>query len=435
LTNQTPSPQPFESGNQPTVYRASWVCPVDRPPIQDGFVEIRDEPRRLNGTFSRPVIADVGRLVDYQGPIEEVKDLGDGAIIPGLINAHSHLEFSSLPKPLGQSGIDFTDWIRLIVKTRSDSNDSSPAKKSAAIKLGIDQSVRAGVAAVGEIATMPFELSDYDSDAPISILHFLEQLGSDEAILNPRGEQLQSHLSKSSQYGFRDAHASFGASPHAPYSCNPKLVEQICRIAAANNSIVAMHLAETKQERQLLESGSGEFVELLKDFGVWDPGLFDSSRSILSTLQVLSKCRSLIVHGNYLKEHELDFIAKHRQTMSIVFCPRTHAFFEHDVYRIEKILDRGIGLAVGTDSLASNPDLDLFEELKHISKSFPQMASEQILKLGTANGASAIGMDCELGTLTPGKLGVVGFVESTNVDSNVPVGDWLFSPNSNCRRI
>ena len=436
MTNQTPSPKSVQPGNLPTVYRASWVCPVDGPPIQNGFVEIKDEPGDgLNEGFDRRVIANVGRFADYQGPSQRVDDLGDGAIIPGLINAHSHLEFSDLPKPLGEPGIDFTDWIRLIVKSRSDSNDSSPAKKSAAIKLGIDQSVRSGVAAVGEIATMPFELSDYASNAPISILHFLEQLGSDEADLDARREQLESHLGKSSQYGFRVSQSSFGASPHAPYSCHPKLVEQICRIAKANKSLVAMHLAETKPERELLESRSGEFVELLKDFGVWNPDLFGSDRSILSTLQVLSKCRSLVVHGNYLNEQELDFIAGHRESMSIVFCPRTHAFFEHEAYPIQKILDRGIGVAVGTDSLASNPDLDLFEELKQIAKSFPQLGSEQILKLGTANGAAAIGMASQLGTLTPGKSAVMGFVESTDVESNESVEGWLFSPTSSCRRI
>ena len=447
MTNQTPSPI-AEPGNLPTVYRASWVCPVDGPPIQNGFVEIKDEPGDgLNEGFDRRVIANVGRFADYQGPSQRVDDLGDGAIIPGLINAHSHLEFSDLPKPLGQAGIGFTDWIRLIVKSRSDSNDGSPTRKSAAIKLGIEQSVRSGVAAVGEIATMPFELSDYASNAPISILHFLEQLGSDEAVLDARGKQLSIHLGRSSlkpgqaqesadgASGIRLAESSFGASPHAPYSCHPKLVEQICRIAAANKSIVAMHLAETKQERELLESGSGDFVELLKDFGVWNPDLFSSDRSILSTLQVLSKCRSMIVHGNYLNEQELDFIAKHRESMSIVFCPRTHAFFKHDSYPIQKILDRGIGVAVGTDSLASNPDLDLFEELKQIAKSFPQIGSEQILKLGTANGAAAIGMASQLGTLTPGKSAVMGFVESTDADSNGPLEGWLFSSTSNCRRI
>ena len=447
MTNQTPSPKPEQPGH-PTVYRASWVCPVDRPPIQNGCVVVKDEPGDgLNQGFDRRVIANVCRFEDYQGPSQQVIDLGDGAIVPGLINAHSHLEFSDLPKPLGQTGIGFTDWIRLIVQSRNDSNDGSPARKSAAIKLGIEQSVRSGVAAVGEIATMPFELSDYASNAPISILHFLEQLGSDEAVLDAQAEQLASHLSTpilssgpaqdsaDGASGIRLAQSSFGASPHAPYSCHPKLVEQICRIAAAQKSIVAMHLAETKQERELLESRSGNFVELLKDFGVWNPEFFSSSRSVLSTLQTLSSCRSLIVHGNYLSEAELDFIAGHRETMSIVFCPRTHAFFKHDSYPLQQILDRGIGLAVGTDSLASNPDLDLFEELKQIAKSFPQLGSEQILKLGTANGAAAIGMASQLGTLTPGKSAVLGFVESTDADSSGPLEGWLFSPTSNCRRI
>ena len=425
MTNKTLN---SNSGNSPTVYRASWVCPVDRAPIENGFVEVDSDDR----------ITNVGSIADYQSPHQQIIDLGDGAIIPGLINAHCHLEFSDLPSPLGQPGIRFTDWIRLIVKSRADSNEQSPAKKSNAIKQGIEQSVRSGVVGIGEICTSPFELADYDCQIPVSFIHFLEQLGSDEAKFKDQRDTLSRHLKMSNSNSAHDESMSgqaFGASPHAPYSCHPKLVEQMCVLAAENNRIVAMHLAETKAERELLDSQSGDFVELLKDFGVWNPSVFPEDRSILSTLATLSKCRSLIIHGNYLNDSELDFVAQHRDRMTIVFCPRTHAFFEHDEYPLEKIFERKIQIAIGTDSLASNPDLDMFAELKEVARTFPSLSAEQILRLGTINGAAAIGFDSQLGTLTPGKNAALCFVQKNNSDPEKPINDWLLSPSSSCRRV
>lgn len=425
MTNQTLN---SNAGESPKVYRASWVCSVDRPPIKNGFVEV-DSNR----------ITNVGSIANYQGPRQRIVDLGDGAIIPGLINAHCHLEFSDLPRPLGEPGIRFTDWIRLIVKSRADSNEQSPDKKSNAIKQGIEQSAHSGVAGIGEICTLPFEQGAYDCQTPISILHFLEQLGSDQSALENQQAQLLKHLNRSSVDSVENeslkAQTTFGASPHAPYSCHPKLVEQMCRLAAENNRIVAMHLAETKAERELLDSQSGDFVELLKDFGVWNPNAFPKDRSIFSTLATLSKTKSLIVHGNYLNEAELDFVAQHRDHMNVVFCPRTHAFFEHDAYPLNEILERKIEVAIGTDSLASNPDLNLFAELKEVARSFPQLAAEQVLKFGTINGAAAIGYDSQLGTLAPGKAAALCFVEQSEGDTASPINEWLFGPSSRCRRL
>jgi len=422
LTNQT-------LRNSPAVYRASWVCPVGRAPIENGVVEVA----------SNNEITGVGSFADYDGPSERVVDLGDGAIIPGLVNAHCHLEFSDLPCPLGQPGIRFADWIGLIVKSRADSNQQSATKKSAAIGQGIDQSVQSGVVGIGEICTSPFDPGDYASRTPVWILHFLEQLGSDETLLEKHRDQLSKHLDESSSDSAENesliGQTLFGASPHAPYSCHPELVEQMCQLAAKNNRVVAMHLAETKAERELLDSQSGDFVELLKDFGVWNPKVFPNDRSILSTLATLSQCKSLIVHGNYLNDSELDFIAQHREHMKIVFCPRTHAYFQHDEYPLKRILKREIEIALGTDSLASNPDLDLFSELKEVAKLFPQLTAEQILKMGTSNGAAALGLDSSLGTLKPGKAAALCFVEQGSGDPASPINDWLLLPASSCRRI
>ena len=403
-------------------YRASWVCPVDRPPIQNGFVGIQNGSIQTVDSFSK-----------FSGLASLVTDLGDGAIIPGLINAHTHLEFSDLEKPLGQPGIKFTDWIRLIVKSRIDSNAAPTDNKHRAIVQGLNETVDSGVVAVGEIATMPFELKDYASKRQIATLCFLEQLGSDPATFSDKRLELENFLSAQT-VGKTTGNASFefGASAHAPYSCPPALVNQICDQAFSQDRIVAMHLAETLQEREFLEFQAGEFVELLKDFGAWNPAV-SPVRSVLSILKKLSKGRSLVIHGNYLQPEELDFVSQHQARMTIVFCPRTHRFFGHDKYPLDQMRQRSIRVAIGTDSRASNPDLNLFEEMKLIAKSFPALPIEQILQMGTLNGAIGLGLNHRLGTLSPQKSAAFGFVAGPASDEHV--NHWLLAEPTTCQRI
>jgi len=372
------------------------------------------------------MISFVGAANEYR-PTSEVTDLGDGAIIPGLVNAHTHLEFSHMTQPLGQLGIKFTDWIRLIVKSRVNSADTSHIS----IQSGVRESLDAGVVAIGEIATMPFDVEDYLAYGLSHCLIFLEQLGSDRSLIDSKRQELDRFLNFDLTHSF----LNFGASPHAPYSCNNELVSQICEQAAKQNRIVAMHVAETMEERELLSSQSGDFVELLKDFGVWDAANFlPGLRSIQSTLEQLATTKSLVIHGNYLKADELDFIANHRD-MTIVFCPRTHQFFGHLDYPLFEMRKRSIRVAVGTDSRASNPDLNLIEELKLIARSFPELDCNEILKMGTLQGAEALNIDSKLGSLTVGKVAAMSFVHNENEDMSRRPENWLFETSSKARRV
>ncbi len=162
----------------------------------------------------------------------------------------------------------------------------------------------------------------------------------------------------------------------------------MCSLAKTKQKPVAMHVAETREEIELIQNRSGGFVDLLQDFGVWNPNPDEAYQAILQILQSLSQApQSLVVHGNYLVDSELDFIANHRESMSVVFCPRTHQYFKHEPYPLQNMLRRGICVALGTDSRASNPDLNLFEELKLVAHLFDDLQPERILKLGTVNGA------------------------------------------------
>ncbi len=413
-----------------TVYRARWVCPGDQPAIADGAIVVNNLEILSVGCFSRAL--DSVSMSNCQ-----VIDLGEGVIIPGLVNTHTHLEFSDLEYPLGQPGINFTDWIRLIVSRRIESNQEtgttgSMNRKIAAIQRGIEESSESGVWAIGEIATMPVELDDYrNRPANMLLMCFLEQLGRDETAIPTREADLDAFFNQRGWVG--SSPIQIGASPHAPYSVAPNLLRQICRQANAANRPVAMHLAETLAEREFVDHQTGEFVSLLQDFGVWNPGSPDSVLSIGETLKVLSSVPlSLIVHGNYLSDCELDFVSSCSERMSVAFCPRTHHFFGHSAYPLEKMLKRKINICLGTDSRASNPDLDLFEEAKFVANSFSRVDPRLILKMATLNGAHALGVTQAYGSLIAGKKPAMCLVTHPGADSGDSPFDWMFDRDSKC---
>jgi cytosine/adenosine deaminase-related metal-dependent hydrolase len=168
---------------------------------------------------------------------------------------------------------------------------------------------------------------------------------------------------------------------------------------------VAMHLAESLEELELLQSGTGPLVDLLQRLQAWDPSALASMVRPLRYLQILSAApRALAIHGNYLDKEERAFLAEHRSRMSLVYCPRTHFYFGHCRYPLADLLRGGVRVALGTDSRASNPDLSVFEEMRFIARRFPEIAPVEILRMGTAAGAEALGQDHELGYLRRGYL-------------------------------
>lgn len=401
------------------IYRAKWVLPIDRPPLENGAVLVRGHR-----------IVSVDKFAALQRECQRVVDLGVGAIIPGLVNAHTHLEFSNLSQPLGHPGIPFTDWIRLIVTNRISSNEAN--SKAGAIQSGLEEIHRTGTWTVGEIATLPMSLDDYRFNSGFSMVSFLEQLGNDPTHFADKQDELARFFDQTvDDSNVHDM--TLGVSPHAPYSVHPQLLRQICSLAQAKKRMVAMHIAETPEEIELIENGTGKFVALLKDFGVWNPGM-ETHQSVIGILQHLSEApRSLLVHGNYLRDSDLDFVANHRRSMSVVFCPRTHRFFAHPSYPLKQMRQRGINVALGTDSRASNPDLNLWTELKLVAAMFHDLRPIQILEMGTINGARALGCDDQVGSLAAGKKAALSFVAlDGSTTQSLSSLDLLMAPESTC---
>jgi cytosine/adenosine deaminase-related metal-dependent hydrolase len=343
-----------------------------------------------------------GRLLEIvRGHATDAVELGRVALIPGLVNAHTHLEFSLLPGPIPTTG-RFTDWIRRVVAYRREHPDAV----SQAIRTGVAESLRSGTILIGDIATTGWTQTDYLAAGFAGVV-FQELLGIGDARVASQCElarsiaQTELHETSDLPHPFGSAGASpslfqpaassvqFGLSPHAPYSVHPDIFRTAVQAATECSRPVAMHLAETPAELELLADGTGEFRDLLTDFGIWRDGLF-GGQTPLDFLKELAKLpRSLVIHGNYLDDDELTFLAEHPQ-MTLVYCPRTHAAFGHRGHPWRRLLELGGSVAIGTDSRASNPDLSLFAELQFLAARHPDVSHLELLKLGSRSGRAAL---------------------------------------------
>jgi len=282
----------------------------------------------------------------------------------------------------------------------------------AAFSRGLAESARWGTATIGDIAGVA------GSQAPVApfvprVVSFLELLGLSR-------ERAQAELRRADEHLSKGTTATCGLSPHAPYSVRADLFRDLVDLAVRRRAPLAMHLAESRAELELLARGTGEFVPFLKEVGVWDSELFRGGVRPLDFLRELARVeRALVVHGNYLAADEIDFLAEHPQ-ISVVYCPRTHSFFRHDPHPWRELIARNVNVALGTDSRASNPDLGLWNELLYLRELAPGPDPALLLGLGTSNGALALGLARETGSLAEGKSADLAVVELADGDSTDP---------------
>jgi len=387
------SPMPLAQSPMPRILLARWVFPVASPPMRDAAVTISQ-----------------GRIISVGSPPRDVpiEDLGNVAVLPGLVNAHTHLEFSDLAGPIGRPGMGFVEWLGRVIQHRAN----APALSRSPVEMGLRESAVHGVTTIGEIA-QPGGTTDAYLASPCDGTVFLE-------LIAPRVERVEAALEDAGRQVHKIGQWQPGLSPHAPYTVHPELLSRAVDLSVEHELPLTMHLAESREEIDFLCDGRGMLRELLESRGVWDPTARPRGARPLDELRELSRAhRALVVHGNYLDDEEIDFLGRQRRQMAVVYCPRTHARFGHARYPLQKLLAVGAIVALGTDSRASAPDLSLLAEMRHVAHAFPAMSRATILEIGTLGGARALGVDTQIGTLQPGKwanLAVVALPEDAMAD-------------------
>jgi cytosine/adenosine deaminase-related metal-dependent hydrolase len=348
---------------------ARWVFPVSGPALEGGTV-----------TVSGARIAAVERRGERRADL----DLGDAVVLPGLVNTHTHLDLTGL-RDLAPPTPDFTAWLRRVIAHR---RGRSPEQVQADVRAGAAECLASGTTLVGDISG---DGTSWDllAQASLRAVVFREILGLPEDRATRACADLDEWLGRHPAL----ATCRPGASPHAPYSVRASLFLGV----TSRGVPTAIHLAETAAEEQLLADRRGPFVEFLKELGVWAPdGLAEGFEHVLRLCG--GRTPVLLVHCNYLRPD-----APIPPNASVVYCPRTHAAFGHPPHPFREFMARGVCVALGTDSLASNPDLDLLAEVRFLHRQYPQLPGDQLLCMATLSGAEALGWADEVGSLEPGK--------------------------------
>jgi cytosine/adenosine deaminase-related metal-dependent hydrolase len=374
----------IRSCTTPITLRARHVLPVAAEPIENGWVRI--ERGRISG---------VGR----GQPSGPVADLGDAIILPGLVNAHTHLEFSDLDHPLPPGG-GLPAWIERVVamrRSRAASGTDEAARLRAAVVTGLEQSAAAGVTAIGEIATAAHPMAA--AGGPL-VRVFRETLGLSSTAMYAACSSLHRDLDRMSAEG-----TCIGISPHAPYSVAESLGREVVGEAVCRRLPVMMHLAESRDEAELLTTGGGAFRTLLEQLGAWQPGSPPRFLSVADWITLLARApRGVVVHGTFLPEDQvaLSRLARHRDRLCVAVCPRTTLALAGRLPPVAAFRAAGIRVAIGTDSRASNPDLSVLAECRALAAG-GVVSPREALAMATQHGAWALGFERRCGMLAPGR--------------------------------
>jgi 5-methylthioadenosine/S-adenosylhomocysteine deaminase len=379
------------------IIAGDWLVPVLGAPIRDGAVVVRS-----------PLIVDVGPLLELREryPGLPVREHPGCVIAPGLVNAHTHLALTSVATAIGRA--PFPEWLgRVAAAMRAlDADDLA-----ASCVHGALMSIRAGVTTVGDVAYGP-EAPASAADVGLDGVFFFEVLGIAADELERRLEEMEFPSDVGSCKGGRTV---CGLTAHAPYSSGPDLIRAVHRTAHERGVPFAMHLAESDAEVELLASGTGPFSSLAARLahGFAPPGC--GPVEYAHRLGALS--RTIAVHCVKAARDEISLLA--REAAGVVLCPRSNRVLGNGEPPVREMRAHGVRIALGTDSLASNDDLDLFAEARALRALDRTLEPEQLLSIMTIDGAAVLGLQDRVGALTPGRFADVIAVRTGPTDDPV----------------
>jgi len=414
-----------------TILRARTLLPVTQPPVENGAIII-----------SGNRIQAVGSWPDLQSRANgNIVDLGDVLLLPGLINAHCHLDYTdmagTLPPPKS-----FIDWIPLILAAKSAWGYSEYLRSWL---NGAHMLARTGTTTVADIEAVPDLLPEAWDATPLRVFSFLEMTGI-RARREP-GEILHEAVERIQSLSHPRCRAWL--SPHAPYSTLPALLRLSAEVSRERGWRLSIHVAESQPELDMFLHGRGEMYNWmqrntrdLSDCGLGSP------------VQHLARCEVLgenllAIHVNLLERGDVELLGGHRA--HVVHCPRSHDYFRHPPFQRRQLAEAGVNVCLGTDSLATvltipkRPlQLDLFAEMRALAAADTGLAATEILRMATVNGARALGLAGQIGELAESALAdLIAIPARTDaadaaeaalahtgpVSASMVDGQWIIPPN------
>lgn len=380
-----------ETNSRPTLYRARWILPVASPSIHDGELLVDAEGRIA-------AVAPAG-AIDRPSDLH-VEALGEAILLPGLVNVHAHPELAMFRGAL--EDLEFRDWILRLVsakRTHLHEEDSLAAARWTTV-----EALRAGMTTIGATEASSSAVQAL-SEAGMRGIVFQETFGPDprqaEASEAELRRQIDELLPTATDL------VRVGISPHAPYTVSDELYRRTARYAIEAGLPMAVHIAESRAERELVTQGAGDFAPGLRARGIETPVRASSPIRLLQTLGVL-EVAPLLIHAVDLDDEDIDLIRG--SGCAVAHCPIANARLGHGIARVAGLVANGVTVGLGTDSVASNNRLDLLEEARVASlmqrarlQRPDLLPAADLLRMCTIEGARALGLDDLTGSLEPGK--------------------------------
>ncbi|MFL5503160.1 MAG: amidohydrolase family protein [Gemmatimonadaceae bacterium] len=387
-------------------YHARWVLPITQPPIENGTVVEREG-----------LITYVGSRAE--APAGEDQDLGDAILLPGLINTHTHLELTAMRGFL--EDCRFAEWIDRLRQSRNEILDAPLLLDSA--RLGIIEGLEAGITSYADTCSSGVALYAM-RELGVRGIMYQEVFGPDPSQAGIAMQDLEDRIGK---LGAEQTDlVSLGVSPHAPYTVSDPLYAAAAKFARSLRLPLAMHIAESEPEHDLVTKGTGDFAAR------WTRRGIPATRRARSPIALLEKhdalgSDALLIHCVRVDDADIATIARH--DCSVAHCPASNAKFGHGIAPLLPLVDAGVRVGIGSDSVASNNRMDILDEARlavlihrAATTRHDTFGAHQALELATIGGARALRIDSRVGSLEVGKDADLAAFR-VDIPRTTPVGD------------
>ncbi|PYI82021.1 MAG: hypothetical protein DMF05_00895 [Verrucomicrobia bacterium] len=374
------------------IIRARTVVTMDGAPIENGAVAVLGNRIVEVGRFDDVNTRNAGNTVD----------LGEQVLLPGLINAHCHLDYTGLRGKIAPQKC-FAEWIRAI---NAEKVKLSPDDYLASINEGFAEARKFGTTVVANLTAFPELISEVQP--PIRTWWCAE-------LIDIRVPERASELIHAAIELLRSARpepvlskvegvAQWGLAPHALFTASRDLFRRCKQVAQRDNGLLTTHLAESREEMQMFRDASGPLYEFIKSIGrpINDCGNETPLGLFVGALGDRALPQWIVAHLNELTESDFELLETFNSRFHIVHCPRSHNYFGHSPFAFDRLRSLGFNICLGTDSLASNETLSLFDEMRAFQQNFPRVSPEKIFQMATVNPARALRSENALGQIRPG---------------------------------